>query len=128
LVDNRAYEAADMAGLKFTTNLDADALYKLAFRRAQNQGYTVRAIDDRAFSAVSGNTALSVLAISTRCDFRVSVEPYDDGNELVLERNHPSLLGVIGVARVKGKAQGLFRSIADDVVQQGAQVMNEREF
>ena len=116
-----------MAGLKFTTNLDADALYKLAFRRAQNLGYTVRAAGDQAFTAASGSVALSVLAVSSYCDFRVSVEKYADGNELILERNTPWLLGVIGVARVKNKANDLMKNIKADVVQQGGRVLQEKE-
>ena len=70
-----------MPGLKFTTDLDAGALYKIAFRRAQDMGYTVRAIDDRSFTAAMGNAALSVVAgaFVAYCNFRVAVEAYDDG-------------------------------------------------
>jgi hypothetical protein len=117
-----------MPGLKFTTNLDAESLFKSAFRRAQDQGYTVRATGDRAFAATSGNMALSVLAVSSYCDFRVSVEKYDDGNELVLERNSPWLLGAVGVGRVKSKAQELFKNLKDEVAQRGGQIRNEKEF
>src|SRR3954452_23411583 len=117
-----------MPGLKFTTNLDGETLHKLAFRRAQDLGYTVRATSDRVFSATMGNVALSVLALASRCDFRVSVESYDDGNELVLERNSPWFLGTIGVARVKSNANDLFKAIKEEVLKRGGKITNEKEF
>ena len=117
-----------MPGLKFTTNLDGEALYKIAFRRAQDSGYTVRTTGDRAFAATMGNMALSILAVSSYCDFRIGVEKYDDGNELVLERNSPWLLGTIGVARVKSNLQDLCKSIKEEVVQRGGKVTNEKDF
>ena len=117
-----------MPGLKFSTNLDADSLYKLAFRRAQDAGYTVRDLGNNAFSATMGSMALSVLAVSSYCDFRLSVEKYGDGNELVLERNSPWMLGKIGVARVKAKADALFRNIKEETVVRGGKVISEKEF
>jgi len=117
-----------MPGLKFTTNLDGETLFKLAFRRAQDMGYTVRATGERAFSATMGNVALSLLALSSHCDFRISIEAYDDGHELVLERNSPWLLGAIGVARVKSNARDLCQGIKDEVAARGGKVTNEKEF
>jgi hypothetical protein len=119
-----------MPGLKFTTNLDPDSLYKIAFRHAQDLGYTVRDLGGRAFSATAGNAALNVLsgALHVHCDFRVAIHQYDDGNELVLERNAPWWTGMIGVSRVKSKAAELIGKIKEEVHLRGCSLMREKEF
>jgi len=116
-----------MPGLKFTTKLDAESLYKIAFRRAQDLGFTVRSIDDRAFSAISGSAAMTVVG-KAYCDFRIDVEEYDDGNELVLERNAPWWTGVIGISRVKSIAKDLFKCIKDEIELRGGKIEREKEF
>lgn len=117
-----------MAGFKFTTNLDADRLYELAFRRAQELGYTVREADQRAFTATQGNFALAMTGLSPKCSFRIDIESYPDGNELVLERNVPAWSGVIGVSRVKAKAAELIEHLKAAVRQTGGTVGKEKEF
>ena len=119
-----------MPGLKFTTDMDADALYKIAFRRAQDLGYTTRGLGDNAFAATMGNMPLSVVvgAFVAYCDFRVDIEEYEDGNELVLERNTPWWTGMIGVSRVKSKALELVNHIKDEVNLRGGKVKREKEF
>src|SRR5262245_59137432 len=99
-----------MSGQKLLTNLDADTLFKTAFRRAQNMGYTVREVGPRAFSAQSGNI-LTKMLMASHCDFRIDVETYPDGNELVLERNTPLLSGVLVRGRIKGLAADLMKAI-----------------
>jgi hypothetical protein len=119
-----------MAGLKFTTDLDAESLYKIAYRRAQDMGFTVREAGESAFTAKSGNMALSIAvgALSVYCDFRLSIEEYDDGNELVLERNTPWWTGMIGVSRVKNRANELMKNIKDEVELRGGRILREKEF
>jgi hypothetical protein len=129
-LEHHGGEATTMPGLKFTCDLDAEALYKIAFRRAQDLGFTVRAADDRAFVATSGSLPLSFVvgAFVAYCDFRVDVEEYEDGNELVLERNTPWWAGMIGVSRVKAKANQLVQNIKDEVELRGGKVTREKTF
>lgn len=116
-----------MGGLKLLTNCDADTLYKTAFRRAQNLGYTVREVGLRAFSAKSGNV-LTKLLMASHCDFRIDVETYPDGNELVLERNSPMLSGMLVRGRIKGLARDLMTAIKEDVAAAGGEILRESEF
>jgi hypothetical protein len=115
-----------MAGLKFTTDLDAESLYKVAFRKAQDLGYTVREAGPAAFTAQMGNVATSVLT-GAYCDFRLSVMEYDDGNELVLERNAAWWTGTIGVSRVKSRAKDLMKSVKDEIAHRGGKILGEKE-
>lgn len=116
-----------MAGQKFLSNLDAEALYRAAFRRAQDMGYTVREVGERAFSAKSGNVLTKIL-MASHCDFRIDIETYPDGNELVLERNTPMFAGALVRGRIKGLATNLMQSIKDDVVAAGGKILRESEF
>ena len=117
-----------MAGLKLVTDLDANSLLKLAYRAAQDHGFSVAKIADDRFSAKRGNALFGLAAISAHCDFIISVETYDKEAELVLERNSPWWTGAIGVSRVTNRAQDLMKTFGEAVRLAGRRVIRETEF
>ena len=85
-----------MAGLKLLTKLDPQTCLKLAWRAAQDHGFSLPPLDECAkrFTATKGNSLISMIAgpfATTPCSFQISIEPYGDTNEVVLEKNSPWL-------------------------------------
>lgn len=119
-----------MAGMRFTTDLDAKQLYKLAMRRADRMDFAIRETDRYAFAAESGSLPLSIFlgAFIAYCDFHVSVGEFEGDNELTLERNNPWWTGLIGISRVKTRASELLMKIKDDVEDAGGRILAEEDF
>lgn len=122
-----------MPGLKLRTKHEARTCLKLAWRTAQNLGYSLTPIDDasKRFTATKGNVLVSLLGglFPPRCDFQISIESYSDANELVLERNTPQLTGgAMGVSRVHQRAEELLDAIASDIEGDGGTILEKRKF
>jgi hypothetical protein len=119
-----------MAGLKFVVNMPPEDLHQLARHVAKENGFAVHPSGGMSFEAKRGNFALSVVAgaLVAYCDFKVVIDPYDDGAELILTRNSPWWTGAIGVNRTKNWAQSLADWIKKEVERSGYQVLKEKEF
>jgi hypothetical protein len=122
-----------MAGMKLLTKLDPLTCLKLAWRTAQDQGYTITPIDDNSkhFTAKRGNVVVGLIAgpVSPYCCFEISVESYPSANELVLEKNNPWFTsGAIGVSRVNARATELFDGIAAAIEKEGGTIVERKEF
>jgi hypothetical protein len=119
-----------MAGLKFTTDADTATLLKLAFRRAEEMGFAVTEMGNLSLRIRRGSLLLGIFTnlIVAYCDFELSVEEYDDANEVVLEWESPWWLGVVGVARTKGRAKELMKNLRDEVALRGSRIFDDKEF
>src|SRR5258708_6320335 len=106
-----------MSGVKLLTQLDPQTCLKVAWRTAQDFGYSLTPIEDcsKRFTATKGSKLASMLGgfLAPQCVFQVTVETYPDTNELSVERNEPWLSGgKIGVGKVKQQADELTSAIA----------------
>jgi hypothetical protein len=122
-----------MAGVKVLTDLDAHKALRSAWRAAQNQGYnlTSAGLDIPRFEAKKGHALFRILAgpLAPYCQFRVSVETYASGTEIVLEKNMPWLTtGALGVRRVNRQADELADAIGTALQEDGGKVLEKKEF
>ncbi len=121
-----------MPGFKLLTHHDPQTCLKVAWRTAQDMGYSLTPIEDcsKRFTATKGNALLSMLPLmSPQCVFYVVVESYPDANEVVVERNEPWLAsGAIGVSRVKRAAEELVGAIACAIEKAGGTIRERKEF
>ena len=122
-----------MPGTKLLTKLDPQTCLKLAWRVAQDLGFSLPPLEGCAkrFSATKGSALLNVIAgpLAPHCDFQISVEAYSDATEVVLERNRPFLTsGTIGVARVNRQAEELLAAITCGIEKAGGTVQERKEF
>ena len=121
-----------MPGLKLLTKHDAQVCLKVAWRAAQDLGYSITPIAEgsKRFTATKGSALLSMVPLMPpRCDFQVWVETYPDTNEVGVERNEPWLTsGKIGVSRVKRQAEELIGAIAAAIEKAGGTIMERKEF
>ena len=122
-----------MPGLKLLTKLEAPTCLKIAWRTAQDLGFSLTPIDDgsRRFTATKGSAVLSALAgpLAPHCHFQFVAEAYPDANELVLEKNKPWLTsGSIGVGKVNRQAEELMQAIACAIEKAGGEVTGRKEF
>ena len=121
-----------MAGMKLLTKTDAQLCLKLAFRAAQDLGFSVTPIEDtsKRFTATKGSALLSAVAgpFAPHCDFQISVEIYPDMNEIIFEMNKPWLTsGAVGVRKVKDQGEELVRAIASAIEKNGGAIMERKE-
>jgi hypothetical protein len=122
-----------MAGLKLLTKLEPQMCLKLAWRTAQDAGYSVTSIEDgsKRFSATKGNMLFAALAgaLAPHCNFEIAVEAYPDATEVMLVKNKPWLTtGVSGVAKVARQAAELMQGIAGAIEKAGGTVLERKEF
>ena len=132
-VRNGTHEDDLMAGLKLLTNLEPQLCLKLAWRTAQDAGYSVTRIEEgsKRFTATKGNMLFAALAgaLAPRCSFEIAVEGYPDATELLLYKNTPWLTtGVGGVATVARQADELMQGIAGAIEKAGGTVSARKEF
>jgi hypothetical protein len=123
-----------MAGLKLLTKLDPQTCLKLAWRVAQDQGFSLTPIEDcsKRFTATKGSALVSVLAgwfAAQHCVFDISVAGYGDANEVVLEKNKPWLTsGAVGVSKVNRHAEELMAAIACAIEKNGGTIIERKEY
>jgi hypothetical protein len=122
-----------MPGVKLSTQLEPQVCLKLAWRAAQDLGYTLTPIEDGAkrFTATKGSLIANVLAgpLAPQCVFTITAESYPDANELSLERNDPWLSsGKIGVSKVKRHADELMSAIASAIENAGGSIIERKEY
>jgi len=121
-----------MPGFKLLTPFDPQICLKVAWRTAQDLGYSLTPLEDcsKRFTASKGSVLLSVVPLMPpKCVFHVSVAAYPDANELVVERNEPWLTsGKIGVSRVKRQAEDLVSAIACAIEKAGGTIQERKEF
>jgi hypothetical protein len=119
-------------GLKLLTNMDPQLCLKLAWRTAQDRGYSLTPLGDgaRSFTASKGNKLLGVLAgaLAPHCVFEIAAEAYPDANELVLQMSTPWVSGTAGIRKVRRQADELLQAIANAVEKEGATVLERKEF
>ncbi len=122
-----------MAGVKVLTDLDPDKALRSAWRAAQDAGFglTSLGLDVPQFLAQKGHILLSLVAgaLAPYCRFKVSVEKYDHGTEVVLEKSLPWLTtGALGVRRVNREAAALMDAVAAALEHDGGKVLERKEF
>ena len=122
-----------MPGTKLLTRHDPRSCLRVAWRAAQDLGYSLTAIDDssKSFTATKGNAVVGLLAgpLAPHCRFEITVEPYSDANEVILVRNAPWLTsGSVGVNRIKARADELIDAIARAIERDGGAIQERREF
>ena len=119
-----------MSGFKMTTNLGVDRAFRQAFKTAGEQGFTVTPEGDKGFRAERGNAGLAALlgALNPPCRFDVTIESRDGATEITIERNNPWLTGLLGVRKIKKRAQLLAAGISAALRQDGGQVLKEWAF
>jgi hypothetical protein len=120
-------------GLKLLTDMDAQLCLKLAWRTAQDLGYSLTPLGDCAkrFTASKGNIVLGALAgsLAPHCVFEITVETYPDANELIMEMNSPWLIsGSGGMRKIRSQADDLLQAVACAIGKEGAKVLERKEF
>ena len=122
-----------MAGFKLLTKLDPKTCLKVAFRAAQDLGFTLTPYHECSlhFTASKGSLLKSVFAgaLAPHCVFEISASAYSDANELVLQRNEPWLIaGSAGNAKVKQQAEDMIAAIACAIEKEGGAILERKEF
>lgn len=126
-----------MAGHKIMTDLEPTKALRAAWRAAQDQGFVLAPNplpdDAQTFVAHKGNRWLNVLGgnlFTPHCRFKVSVERYDRGNEVVLETETAATVttGAIGARRIVRQAVELADAVARALQTDGGQVLERKEF
>ncbi len=122
-----------MPGIKLLTNLDPKTCLKIAWRTAQDLGYSLSPIEDssKRFSAAKGNLLISLLAgpLAPRSSFEITVESYRDANEVSVETNQPWITsGAIGVSKVRRRADELLDAIAAAIEGEGGIIQGRKEY
>jgi len=122
-----------MAGIKLLTKLEPQTCLKVAWRTAQDLGFSLTPIEANStrFTATKGSALLGFIAgaLAPHCNFEVSVASYSDGNEVVLENNSPWLTsGSAGVAKINQQAEDLIRAIAAAIEKEGGTILQRKEF
>jgi hypothetical protein len=122
-----------MAGIKLLTKLDAEVCLKLAWRAAQDLGFTLTPLgaEVKRFTATKGNALIGMIAgaLAPYCDFQISIETYPDANEIVLHKNKPWLTGgKVGVGKVDRQAEELLIAITRAIECEGSAVVGRKEF
>jgi hypothetical protein len=120
-------------GLKLLTDMDALLCLKLAWRTAQDLGYSLTPLGDCAkrFTASKGNIVVGALAgaLAPHCVFEIAVESYPDANELILEMNSPWLSsGIGGIRKIRRQADDFLQAVACAIEKEGATVLERKEF
>jgi hypothetical protein len=122
-----------MPGFKLLTKLDPQTCLKVAWRAAQDRGFSLTPISDSAtrFTATKGNVLISMIAgpFAPHCVFQISAQAYADANEVVLEQNKPWLTtGAVGVSKVNQQAEELMLAIAGAIEKEGGTILERKEF
>lgn len=122
-----------MPGMKLLTTFDAQTCLKVAWRAAQDLGYSLTPIEDssKRFTATKGSALANLLGgfLAPQCVFQVTIEQYPDSNELSLERNEPWLSsGKIGVSKVKKQADELFAAMVSAIEKAGGTIADRKEY
>jgi hypothetical protein len=123
-----------MPGLKLLTKLDPQTCLKVAYRAAQDLGFSLPPLEScgQRFTATKGSALMSVLAgwfTQQHCAFEISVAAYNDANEVVLEKNTPWLSGgSVGITRVNREAEELVRAIGCAIEKAGGTILERKEF
>jgi hypothetical protein len=133
IISNQPVEDAIMAGLKLLTKFDAQTCLKIAWRTAQEMGFSLTPLDEssRRFTASKGNIFTSILGgpFAPNCNFKISVEDYPSANEVVLEKQTAWLFsGAIGVGKVNRQAEELLSAIASAIEKEGGNILERKEF
>ena len=120
-------------GMKLLTNMDAQLCLKLAWRTAQDLGYSLTPLGDCAkrFTASKGNILLGAIAgaLAPRSVFEICVETYPDANELILELNSPWLSsGIGGVRKVRRQADEFLQAVVCAIEKEGGVILERKEF
>ena len=122
-----------MAGLKLLTDLDLYECIKLAWRSAQDQGYSIPPLSDgdSRFTATKGSLVVGALAgaLAPYCRFDITATAYPDANEVVLQKNKPWLTaGLGGVRTVNRQAADLMQAIVSAIQKAGGKILDLRDF
>lgn len=107
-------------GNLIVTNAPADRVRHIAHEAARFQGFGVAPAGEWSFELSQGSLFVSILlgAFIAYCKFQLHITSAPDGNTVVtLIRNKPWWTGVIGVKRVKKKADGLGAGIVSGLQQ-----------
>ncbi|MBI2805656.1 MAG: hypothetical protein HYX68_11820 [Planctomycetes bacterium] len=122
-----------MPGTKLLTKLDAATGLRLAWRTAQDLGYSLTPLGEGAnrFTATKGSMLGSFLAgaLAPYCAFEISTGSYSDANEIILEKNSPGLLiGKMGLNKVNRQADELIAAIVNAIEREGGTILERKDF
>ncbi len=119
-----------LPGNHLVTNAPAPHVLGLAQHMSQQLGFRLRPTSPWSFGAQKGNLAVSILlgAFIAYCNFNVYINQNPDGNTgLSIIRNSPWWTGVIGVRRVKRRADELGNAISQALQQQQFGVLHHAQ-
>jgi hypothetical protein len=124
-----------MPGFKVLTDLPPEKCVKTTWRAAQDIGFTLSGLepDGRHFLARKGNWLLNHFfgnLFTPYCQFKISAEVYDNGTEVVVEREQAATVttGKLGAWRVHRQAEELTDAIAAALQNEGGKVLERKEF
>jgi hypothetical protein len=113
-------------GNHLVTNAPAEHVLGLTQHSATQLGFKLKPTSPWSFDAQKGNFAVSILfgAFVAYCNFNVYINQLPDGNTgISIVRNKPWWTGVIGVKRVKNRADELGKAIGGALHQQNFQIL-----
>jgi hypothetical protein len=119
-----------MAGIKLVTDTEPDKGLQLAWRAAQDLGFTLTPVQDGAFQASKGGAFWSFVAgaAAPHCSFKLSANRYgDDTTDLVLDLAIGWTAGLIGKRRIWAEADALMKLVADAIEKDGGKVIERKE-
>jgi len=119
-----------LPGNHLVTNAPAQHVLGVTQHAAGALGFRTHPTSPWSFSAQKGNLAVSILfgAFIAYCNFNVYVSQSPDGNTAVsIVRNSPWWTGVIGVRRVRRRADELGNAIAGTLVQQQYAILHHAQ-
>jgi hypothetical protein len=117
-------------GNHLVTNAPAQHVLGLTQHMAQQLGFKLRPTSPWSYGAQKGSLAVSILfgAFIAYCNFNVYVNQMPDGNTGVsIIRNKPWWTGVIGVKRVKNRADELGNAIGGALTQQSFAILAHQQ-
>lgn len=126
-----------MAGHKIMTDLEPPKALRTAWRAAQDQGFALTPAplpeDAHDFTAHKGSRWLNMLGgnlFTPHCRFKVSVERYDRGTEVVLETASAAtvMTGAIGARRIGRQAAELADAVAQALQADGGRIIERKEY
>jgi hypothetical protein len=112
--------------ISVNVDLSVDDTFKIAGQAARALNYSVLFVGDNELSVKKGSVLgnLVVGAVVPVCDFRVSVRPaLDKSVEVAIQVNRPWWSGMLGLKRVRAKADELADAIASAVRERGGKVL-----
>jgi hypothetical protein len=112
--------------ISVNVDLSVDDTFKIASQVARHLNYSVLFVGDTELTVRKGSVLANLVvgAVVPICDFRVSVRAAPDKSvEVAIQVNRPWWSGMLGLKRVKARADELADAIASAVRERGGKVL-----